>query len=361
VTGRLSRYVMRAVIQGALLVLAVLLALDTVFTLFGEMDHIGHGDYDLTAAIVYVLLRLPARVYDLFPTAIAIGGVLGLGTLAANSELIVMRAAGISIRRIIGMVMQGGLVLMLAIVLVGEGVAPEAQQAAERMRGAALAGQGSVQGEHGLWVRDGQRFINVGTVLPGYVLRNVRVYEFHDRRLERAVRADRAVYQHGEWRLSDIDSTVFDNGGTSGEDGKLRTVHEDSAVWQRLVRPELFQLLAVSPESLPIWRLYDYVEYLRSNRLDSARFELAFWHKIATPLSTLVMLLLALPVIFGSLRSAGTGQRIFFGSVIGLGYYLVSELFAHIGIVYGLAAPVAALAPAVLFAVVGAFSLRRIV
>ena len=356
--GRLSRYVMRAVIQGALLVLAVLLALDTVFTLFGEMDHIGQGNYDLATAVVYVLLRIPSRIYDLFPTAIAIGGVLGLGTLAANSELVVMRAAGISIGRIIGMVMQGGLVLMIAIVLVGEGVAPDAQQAAERIRGAALAGQSNVGGEHGLWVRDGHRFINVGTVLPGYVLRDVRVYQFRDRQLVLALHADRALYKHGQWRLEDVDRTDFER--ADGRD-RMHTEHEDSLVWKRLVRPELFQLLAVSPESLPIWRLRDYVQYLHRNDLDAARFELAFWQKIATPLSTLVMLLLALPLIFGSLRSAGTGQRIFFGSLIGLGYFLVSQLFAHVGIVYGLVAPIAALTPAALFGIVGLIALRRVV
>ncbi|MDZ7749804.1 MAG: LptF/LptG family permease [Halofilum sp. (in: g-proteobacteria)] len=117
----------------------------------------------------------------------------------------------------------------------------------------------------------------------------------------------------------------------------------------------------MSPASLPIWRLGPYVEYLEANRLEAGRFQLAFWQKIATPLSTLVMLLLALPIVFGSLRSAGTGQRVFLGSLIGIAYYLLSELFAHIGIVYGLAAPVAALAPAALFTVVGVAALRRAV
>lgn len=349
---RLGRYVARTVIGGALLVLAVLVSLDTLLTFFGETGEIGRGDYDLAAAALYLILTIPARVYELFPAAVAIGGVLGLGALAANSELVVMRGSGISTRRIVGMVMQGGIVLMVAIVIVGEWVAPPSQQYAEHMRGAAIAGQGSVRGAHGLWVRDGTRFINVGTVLPGHVLRDIQVYEFDGRRLERALSARRAVYQDGIWRVTGIDSTHITDGG-------VRTDHQDEAAWQRLVRPELFQLLAVTPDSLPIWRLHRYVEYLRDNRLDAARFELAFWRKVATPLSTLVMLLLALPVIFGSLRSAGAGQRVFVGSLIGVGYFLLSELFAHVGIVYGLAAPVAALAPAALFTVIGVVALRR--
>lgn len=349
---RLGRYVARTVVSGALLVLAVLVSLDLLLSFLGETDEIGEGDYDLAAAALYLLLTVPGRVYELFPAAVAIGGVLGLGSLAANSELVVMRASGVSIGRIVGMVMQGGIVLMVVIVAVGEWVAPPSQQYAERMRGAAIAGHGDVRGARGLWVRDGSRFINVGTVLPGYVLRDIEVYEFDGRRLARALSARRAVYRDGVWRVSDIDSTHITADG-------IRTEHQEEAAWQRLVRPELFQLLAVSPASLPIWRLQRYVEYLQDNRLDAARIELAFWRKIATPLSTLVMLLLALPVIFGSMRSAGAGQRVFVGSLIGIGYYLLSELFAHIGIVYGLVAPVAALAPAALFTVIGVLALRR--
>ncbi len=127
------------------------------------------------------------------------------------------------------------------------------------------------------------------------------------------------------------------------------------------MRPELFQLLTISPESLPIWQLHRYIEYLRANRLDADRFALAYWKKLEKPLSTLVMLLLALPIIFGSLRSSGTGQRAFAGSLIGIGYFLVAELFSHIGIVYGLVAPLAALLPVVLFTAMGLYALRRTV
>ncbi len=353
-TPLLSRYVARSVIGGALLVLAVLIALDTLFAFFGELDDLGRGDYNIWTAALYVLLTVPGRIYELFPAAVAIGGVLGLGTLAANSELVVMRAAGISIGRIIVMVMQGGLVLMACIVAVGEGVAPSSQQHAENVRAIAMSGQGAARSERGLWVRDGERFINVGEVLPGRVLRNVEIYSFDGTRLSNAMHAERAVHGGDHWRMQELRVSRFD-------DGVLATEYLEEQRRERLVRPELFQLLTISPESLPIWQLYRYVEYLRANRLESDRFELAFWKKLETPLSTLVMLLLSLPVIFGSLRSAGAGQRIFIGSLIGIGYYLVAELFSHIGIVYGLAPPLAAFAPVLLFTVTGLYALRRTV
>ena len=350
-TTRLSRYVARTVIVGALLVLAVLVSIDALFAFIGEVGSTGEGSYGLSEAILYILLTTPARIYELFPAAVAIGGVVGLGALAANSELIVMRAAGISTRRIVAMVMQGGIVLMVGIVLIGELVAPPSQQYAERMRAAALAGQSDVRAQ-GLWVRDGERFIDIGRILPGYVLGDIRVFEFDDGRLARLLHARRAHYDGDGWRLLDIRSTSL-------QAGQLETMRMPETHWPRLVPPDLFRMLTVSPETLSAWRLHEYVEYLRSNQLDVTRFALAFWQKIATPISTLVMLLLALPIVFGSLRSTGAGQRVFIGSVIGIGYLLLAELFAHIGVVYGLAAPIAVLAPAGLFSVLGLVLLRR--
>lgn len=353
-TSLLGRYVARSVIAGALLVLAVLIGLDTLFAFFGQLDDVGRGEYDLWTSALYVLLTVPGRMYELFPAAVAIGGVLGLGALAANSELVVMRAAGVSIGRIMGMVMQGGLVLMAVIVAVGEGVAPWGQHQAENLRAVAISGQGAARSERGLWVRDGGRFINVSEVLPGRVLRDIEIYGFDGTRLDSAQHVERAVYSGGQWRLHGVQQTRFDG-------DVLSTQRLEQAVHERLVRPELLQLLTISPESLPVWQLQRYVEYLRANRLESDRFELALWKKLETPLSTLVMLLLALPIIFGSLRSAGTGQRVFIGSLIGIGYFLVAELFSHIGIVYGLAPPLAALSPVVLFTAVGLVALRRTV
>jgi lipopolysaccharide export system permease protein len=264
-----------------------------------------------------------------------------------------MRAAGISTARIVTMVMTGGVILMVAIVLLGEGVAPTAQQRAERLRGAAIAGQTEMRGGGGFWVRDGSRYIHVGEILPGETLRDIEVYRFEGRRLVSAVRAARAQFDGAQWQVHDVAATRIDG-------GELTTERIEQAQWQRLVRPELFRLLAVSPEHLSIWRLRAYVDYLLANNLEARRFQLAFWKKIVTPVSTLVMLLLALPVIFGSVRTVSAGQRIFVGSLIGVGYYLLFELSSHIGIVYGVAVPVAALFPAAVFALVGINGLRRV-
>ena len=350
----LTRYIMRAVVSGALMVLLALMALDGLFTFFREIGNTGEGNYSIGLALVYVLLTLPERIYDLFPAAVAIGGVLALGALAANSELVVMRASGVSTQRILFQVMQGGVVLIVAVIALGEGVAPVSQDYGERMRSAAIAGGSVTDTARGLWLRDEGRFVSVGRVRPGNELEDVAVYDFSGGQLSSVLHAQRARHVEQEWRLEEVVETAF-------VDGLLERHQHDTLVRERLIRPDMLEVLTISADSLPSWQLYEYVRYLQRNDLDAGRYELALWKKLVTPLSTLVMLLLSLPIIFGSLRATGAGQRIFIGSLIGIGYYLVSELFSHIAIVYGLAVPIAALAPVMLFAVVGVLAFRRIV
>ena len=96
----LDRYIAQTVISGTLMTLMVLGALLAFVDFVGEIDDVGKGQYGVTEAALYVLLSLPKRLYELFPTAVLLGSLLGLGTLAGNSELIVVRASGVSIFRI---------------------------------------------------------------------------------------------------------------------------------------------------------------------------------------------------------------------------------------------------------------------
>lgn len=120
---KLDRYIGSSVLIAILAVLGIILGLATLFAFIDEMGEIS-DTYTLADVASYVLLTAPRRLYDMLPMAALIGCLIGLGSLASNSELTIMRAAGVSIGRIVWAVMKPMLVLMLAGVLIGEYVAP---------------------------------------------------------------------------------------------------------------------------------------------------------------------------------------------------------------------------------------------
>ena len=96
----IDKYIAKTVLSGILIVLLVLVGLFTFFSFIDQVDDIGKQRYGLWQAIQYVILEIPRHIYDVFPSAALLGSLLGLGLLANNNELTVMRAAGLSIVRI---------------------------------------------------------------------------------------------------------------------------------------------------------------------------------------------------------------------------------------------------------------------
>src|SRR5688572_17760546 len=100
----LSRYLIRAVLIYTLMVMAVLLMLSGLYVFITELSDIGVGRYSLADAFTFVLFQLPQYGFELLPIGALIGALLGLGNLARGSELIVIRASGVSIVRLCGWV-----------------------------------------------------------------------------------------------------------------------------------------------------------------------------------------------------------------------------------------------------------------
>lgn len=351
----LDRYIGRAVLQGALLVWLILVALLTVIDFVVELADIGTGNYGLWQALEYVALTLPRRAYEMLPMAALIGSLIGLGALANNSELVVMRAAGISLLRIAGSVLRvGGLLIVIALVL-GEGISPPTEQWAQERRTAALAEVFSNKTKLGFWVRDGDRYINIRRILPGARLAEVTVYEFgEDETLRSALYAKSARFDGDAWRLQQVKRSEI-------SEQQVRTEQHDEMVWQTQLDPELVNVVSVEPERLSTFGLYQYVRYLRDNELESRRYEIAFWIKLLSPAATVLMLVLALPFVFGSMRSVAISQRVLLGTFLGIGFQILSRSFGHVGQVYDLNPLFAASLPLLVFTALAAYLFKRTV
>jgi lipopolysaccharide export system permease protein len=349
----LGRYIARWVLGGTLLALAVLLALFTVFALLDELGDVGKGRYGLWEAVVYLSLTTPRRVYELVPLATLLGSLLGLGVLAGHSELTVIRAAGVSSWRIAFAALRATAVLVIAAVLLGELVVPHADDAAEARRSIAMTSSIALKTRYGFWARDGQRFINVRQILPDRRLGAVYAYTFDgERRLRSALRAERARPEGGGWVLEGVSTSLLEH------DRVERRAH-DSLRWEAPLASDLVELAVLRPDRLSSLDLLRYASFLRANGQDAAPYELALWSKLMVPLSALALALLAVPFVFGPLRSAGVGQRVLAGASIGITFYIASQALSQVGLVYGLAPFIGATLPTAVVTLLAVWLLRR--
>ncbi|WP_165682051.1 LPS export ABC transporter permease LptG [Metapseudomonas otitidis] len=350
--AKLDRYIGTSVFFGILAVLGVIISLALLFAFIDELGDI-KGSYTLMDAICYVLLTAPRRAYEMLPMAALIGSLIGLGTLASSSELTIMRAAGVSIGRIVWAVMKPLLVLMLAGILLGEYVAPWSENLAQANRALAQGGGEAQTSKRGLWHRQGNEFVHINAVQPNGVLYGVTRYEFDgERRMQAASFARRALYQGDHWQLEDVTTTHFRGDHTE-------VVDASNERWDIQLNPQLLSTVVMEPEALSISGLWSYVHYLTAQGLNSSRYWLAFWTKLLQPLVTGALVLMAISFIFGPLRSVTLGQRIFTGVVIGFVVRISQDLLGPSSLVFGFPPFLAVLIPAGICALAGIWLLRR--
>lgn len=340
----IHRYIARHIILSTLLVLLVLLGLYTFMDFIAELDDLGKGNYQILDILGFIALTMPKRIYELLPIAALLGSVIGLGSLASQSELVAMRAAGVSVQDINKAVLAVAIALMLFAVVLGEGIRPITEQVARERQSMAQTGTVGSQTEFGFWTRDGNHFNHIERINPDGSFTNVAIYEFDTQKhLRTLTKAKQAVFEDDSWILSDVVQSTIDEKGV-----EVRSIAR--ARWVSQLNPGMLNIVVVPPEFLPLWNLIEYARYLKKNHQAVAQYELAFWSKIMMPLSSAVMVLLAVPFIFGPLRSTPIGGRILAGALIGIGFHLFNQSFQRMGLVFGLIPWLAASLPTVLFA-----------
>jgi lipopolysaccharide export system permease protein len=344
----LKRYIGKEVLLATLLIFAALLMLFAFFDLINELKDVGRGEYTIGAALLYVALHLPSRLYELFPVAALIGTLFAISQLVANSEYTVMRASGMSLAQLAWSVMRVGIPLAAATFLAGEYVAPPAERLAQTVR-AVSRGEGRVvaqQFQSGFWFKQDLTFVNIRRVLADATLLGVRIYEFdRDLRLRNVHVAETGRFTgNGQWQLENVKTTEIGLDTT-----KVSSVSK--LAWDTALRPSILNVYQVAPERLDLNALYDNISVLAGNSQKTSRFEIAFWNKVFYPLAVLVMMILALPFAHFQRRQGGIGLRIFAGTMLGLLFFLLGRLFSNLGLLNDWPPLFSAVFPLVVFCV----------
>ncbi|MBP6513920.1 MAG: LPS export ABC transporter permease LptG [Steroidobacteraceae bacterium] len=336
----LDRYIARTVLWYTFLVMGVLLTLGTLFTFLGQQDDIGTGAYNVADAFLFTALNLPRQAFELLPIGALIGAIFGLGNLATDSELTVIRAAGVSTWRIGYGAALGGVVVAGMMVVLGEYVAPPLDQYARQLKTFSKFAGFDLAGSRNAWVKDGRRFINIQQQSADNLFGGVYVLSFgSDGGLESVLRAETGtVGDRQTWELSNVAETRF------GAD-RTTAAKVESASLDTRVNPEFLGLAVIEPNSLPARGLFAYVAHLKANGLEAKPYEIAFWSRISRTVAALIVCVLAVPFALGPLRSAGAGARTVAGILTGVAFFLINRTLENSGEVYDLSAVAVAWLP----------------
>lgn len=340
-TSQLGRYLSSAVLKATLASLVVILGLDLTFTMIDSLGDISNH-YRFGDILLYMAMRLPERIYLFFPIAVLIGMLVGLGGLAATSELTVMRASGLSIPRLILLAMRPIAGLLLLLMIFSEGFMFNTIQFAETWRWEKINEQKASAHNvtQDLWLRDEQNFIRINVARDDGILLGITVYQLDDQwNLKRMITAPKAILDdQQQWRLQEAHDLVF-------SDEQVITHNLDQATLSLPVAPEFIALQTYDPPDLSAITLWHYAHYLDDKGLDSGYYWLAFWRKTLLPITIFSVVLLGASFTFGSTRSIPASTRIFHGIVIGLLLKFAQDLLGPATLLWGLTPALSVLLP----------------
>ncbi|MDI9818087.1 MULTISPECIES: LPS export ABC transporter permease LptG [unclassified Legionella] len=349
-----DRYIAKTVLSAIALVTLMLAGLQIFILFVNQLDDIGRADFGIIQTAIYVFLLMPYQVYLFFPLASLLGCLIGLGIMANNRELVVMRAAGMSIGQVTQAVLKAALILVILVTVIGETIVPRLAYWANDKKMQALNGGQALRTAHGVWLRNDNDFIAIGTILPDNTLQ--QVYQFHfdaANHLRFARKIEKISYADSRWLAQDVTETIIDNNQTVAR--KIPQM-----IWDVSVRPGILSVSSNEPDEMTLRELRQYLRAQKKSHQTALNYQLAYWQRLMQPLTTAVMMMLAIPFIFGPLRSSTMGSKILAGATVGFGFHIVNRFFGPVSQVFQWPPEVAAIGPTCLFALLGLYLMRRV-
>ncbi|WP_440464568.1 LPS export ABC transporter permease LptG [Psychrobacter sp. ASPA161_6] len=377
----LSRYVKLNALLAIVGAVIGLWALQLVFSYLSELDSLDDS-YTMGEAIKYIFYRSPYFLEQFIPTGALLGAVVGLGLLANKSELVVMRAAGVSVYRIVGWVLQPALIFVLLALLINQFILPHSNQLAKEINDedstslvTSVRGYWTVQPRFentkaGRTKPDGSDILYIDYAdVQGNIGEVKRWHLDNNGNLQTAVHAEGGQYigrepldtvssepseqYRYEWALNNMTKLMINQGFESSQ------AISPSDTLSLPFAPESVYLLTRKAEDLSLTQLYEHRQFMRQQGQRSLSHELAFWQKLLSPLSILSLVIVACSFVFGSLRTHSLGLRIVVALLFGLLFSYVQDLVGFVSLATGFSPLLMVLLPIIASAILGGYLLKR--
>lgn len=358
-----QRLLYREIIQAVAFVVFGFLALFVFFDLVEELQNLSrmaHAGYQMQHGLVQVALKVPGHLYELMPISVLIGTIFVMARLAQSSEYTILRTGGLDPLRALTLLLKLGVGFVLLTFLLGDYLSPWSERQStllkSQFRGAITTGQ------TGAWLKErtatSRSAVNVRAFNDQAQMLGVRIHQFDAQgQLLSIIAADKGEFGDGVWKLSGVEHEALQNEG-SPQVKRMVIRKLPQLDWPTGISADMVAAALLSPEQMKVWDLFLYTQHLSHNKQNAQQYEILMWRKVFYPLSCLVMLTLALPFAYLHFRSGQIAGHVFGGVMAGISFYLLNNVFGHIGNLQNWVPWITSAAPSLLYTLIslGAFA-----
>ena len=344
------KYLFNRFILGFIVSLIVLTSIEIFFSFTAELKHLNVGSYNALMITKYIILNIPESLEIMFPYAILIGSMLSLGAMSSDMEFVSMQSAGISISKIITIILIQAFLLSSIFYYATDHLVPKYSNKAEMKKNFAL-NKKLIFNKNGVWFKDKNTFIKISEIYSDTKVSGVLIYSYDDNSLSSIKTIGHANFIDNQWHLKEINETVINNSSVTKKYTKAEYV-------DILIDKKLINIKTHKSSRLSLADVSQNISYLIKNNLDPDIQKKMYWEKLFMPISTVIMLFLSMPFIFGRDRSANLSKRLVLGVFIGIGFFIITSILPNLGMVLGIMPFISVLLPHILFLVLGKYLLE---
>lgn len=339
-------YIFRKCFFNTIFILLAFIFIFAIFTLLGDANNIGTNDFTLQAIIFYLIMLLPSFAYMLLPLAILIGSMLSLLSLVNYSEYAIIRTSGVSLKKILIILIILGITSSIFTLILGEFIVPYANQYAKTYKMQKLHQKFSTSLPSGIWSKDGNNtYVNIKQILPNLTINDIYSYYYNNTsKLEKIIYAKTGEFIKAShhWLLHDITITDYSNINYVSE-SKL-----DIYNWQTSIDPSYFNVLVITPEDMSTFELIKYIKHLNKNHQAINRYEVAFWTKLIYPFTCLSMAILSIIFIPNNRRNINLNSKLFIGIIVGIAFFFTTKIINYMAILFAWSPVISSIIPNIL-------------
>lgn len=319
----LQRYIVKTMVLYTLAIMFVWLSVYGFLNFINEVKYIGQANYTAFSALIYVSIDLLSVLYSHSSVIILLGTLLALGYLASTSQLVVIRAGGVSIMNIANTAIRAALSMLALVILIGEFITPTTIEYAKYYRDSALGYNTTAQTQQGFWLKDGDAIIKTEKNLGDY-FENVTLIKLNNStQLGAILYADKAIFDSENLTLKKAKGHSLDY---SQKYTKITPQSYKQHSIKVSFNKKTLNDFKKKPSELSIWNLYKQIVFLSNNKLIADALKVEFYKRLIKPLTLIAMILLSMLFIFGSLRDSSLGKKIFLGLMLSLFFELSSRI-----------------------------------
>lgn len=325
----ISRHIFGEFIRVFFTILVGILIVYLCMDFLQKADNFIKNKASINEIIFYFLYSLPAMTAPMLPIAALIAALLSLGNLSRHNEIIAMRASGVSLFSIIAPVVMGGVLISLFGFVNNEFIMPEYTARANYIKNIQIEKkqQRVVFQQQKLWLRGPENSIaNIELVTPDRnELIGINIFKMNpDYSVRERITADSLIWYDGAWRLKNSRKYVLAG-------ARARSVSADGEIFNIVDSPNDLGMIAKSSQEMDYGELWDYVKRLKMSGYKAARYEVDLHNKLAFPLASLLMVLIATPLSIQKVRSGGFGLGIAFAVLIAFVYWALMSVGTALG------------------------------